>query len=305
MQPITAFGNNGKKEGSSIPTPILVAYLLFLVSGVSLYVMVGQSEDAFAAVFTVATMLQCLAMVLLVAQVLCTGSVSSISGRAVLLEAVSLVCRLISTCSYNGYLPMDKSGDHLFQSVDVCTLVVSLWLLYQIYVTKHETYMKNEDSFPVIVLTIACFVLAVGLHGNNNLRPFFDTMWLAGLNLGTVSVLPQLSLIKRIGGRVATLTSHNIAIMAVGRTLAAYFLWLAREDIECKPYPWAHGVNHAKYAILGASFLHVLLVAKFAYIYVKALLSQGLMSEGLYLDCGDASKCELARLKLKEPPSAV
>jgi hypothetical protein len=293
-----------QNKDATIPTPILIAYLLFVVAGVMLYEMVGHTEDAFAAVFTLATMLQCLAMVLLVAQVACSGSVASISGRAVALEVLSLICRLVSTCSYNGYLPMDKSGDRFYQSVDFCTLAVSLWLLYQIYVGRRDTYMKNEDSYPIITLTVACFVLAAALHGNNNLRPFFDTMWLAGLNLGTVSVLPQLSLIRKSGGRVATLTGHNIVIMAVGRTLAAYFLWMAREDIECKPYPWAHGINHAMYAILGSSFLHVLLVTKFAYLYAKALMSQGLRSEGLYLDCGDY-KCELARICKKEPATSV
>merc|ERR1719277_773843 len=242
-------------------------------------------------------------MALLAAQVFRSASVSSISGRAVGLEALSLVCRLTSTLSYNGYLPTTKDGDNFFQCVDLCTLGVSLWLLYQIYVQRRETYMANEDGFPVITLTIACFVLAAGLHGCNNLRPFFDAIWMAGLNLGTVSVLPQLSLIRSSGGRVMAMTGHNVAIMAVGRTLAAYFLWLAREDMTCG-HPWAYGFDIAVYAILGAAYLHALLVANFAYLYIKALLLQGFHCEKLYLDCG-VSEFEIVSLDSSKPPVEV
>lgn len=290
--------NNNKAAAAATSLPILVAYGFFCFAGLLLYMTVNRNKEddapGFAAVFTLATMLQCLAIALLAAQVLCTGSVSSISGKAVALEALSLICRLTSTLSYNGYLPTTKDGDHFFQGVDLFTLGVSLWLLYQIYVRKRDTYMENEDRFPVITLTISCFILAAGLHGCNNLRPFFDAMWMAGLNLGTVSVLPQLSLIRQSGGRVTAMTGHNVAMMAVGRALAAYFLWLAREDITCG-HPWAYGIDLAVYAILGAAFLHVLLVANFAYLYIKALLLQGLHCENLYLDCG-VSECEIVSL---------
>lgn len=302
--------DSGKNPNKTVTTslPILAAYCFFAVAGVMLYVTVNKSKDedapGFAAVFTLATMLQCLAMVLLAAQVFCTGSVSSISGRAVALEALSLVCRLTSTLCYNGYLPTTKDGDKFYQGVDLSTLGVSLLLLYQIYVQKRETYMESEDSFPIVALTLGCFVLAAGLHGCNNLRPFYDMMWMAGHILGTVSVLPQLSLIRRSGGRVMAITGHNIAIMAVGRSLAAYFLWLAREDIACDPYPWAHGIDLGVYAILGVAFLHALLVAKFAYHFTQALLTQGLHCEKLYLNCG-ASECEIVTLNSKKSPVEV
>ena len=53
-------------------------------------------------------------------------------------------------------------------------------------------------------------------------------------------------------------------------------------------------------AILGASFLEDAIVASFAYFYMKALLSQGLHSKELYLNCG-AQNCELASIYKKQP----
>ena len=48
----------------------------------------------------------------------------------------------------------------------------------------------------------------VVLHGNMNGRPIFDALWMAGLFINTIAVLPQLWLVTKTGGRVEALTSH-------------------------------------------------------------------------------------------------
>jgi len=112
------------------------AYTLFFIAGVTMYHFVAESEDARASIWTLAEMMQCLAMLLLAAQVLCTGSVASISDWAIALKAVALVCRLALTLLYNGYQPVGMTGDWFFQSIDLCALAVATWLLYQIFVQK-------------------------------------------------------------------------------------------------------------------------------------------------------------------------
>merc|ERR1719506_3335602 len=67
-------------------------------------------------------MIQCLALALLSLQMISTGSASGISARALSLDAIALCCRLSSTLWLNGYLPVDASGDHVFQIVDICSL---------------------------------------------------------------------------------------------------------------------------------------------------------------------------------------
>merc|ERR1719157_382766 len=123
-------------------------------------------------------------------------------------------------------------------------------------------------------MTIGAFVLAAMLHGNMNGRPLFDTLWLAGLFVSTIAVLPQLWLITRTGGRVEALTSHHIAAMAASRLLSGIFMWHARHDITC--IPWAiFGFNHAIWAILGSHLVHILLLSDFAYMYIKAVAANG------------------------------
>merc|ERR1719287_421320 len=81
-------------------------------------------------------MVQCLALVLLGLQMISTGSASGISARALSLDALAICCKLSSTLWLNGYLPVDASGDHIFQFFDICSLAILAWTLYQILVVN-------------------------------------------------------------------------------------------------------------------------------------------------------------------------
>jgi hypothetical protein len=245
---------------------------VFAVGAFALYHLI--MDDGPSAVLTVADMLQCLSVGLLAAQVVSSGSVAGISSRGVVLHALGLACRLSSTVWLNGYLPVDVSGDWFFQTVDFVALVMLLWILHQVHFVHAAAYDSKADSFPVAPLVIGAFVLAVIFHADMNLRPIFDTLWMTGLFLSTTAVLPQLWLINQTGGRVEALTSHHIAVMALGTVLGGVFMFVAREDIVCKP--WIVDVNHSVLAILTAHFLHVLLLGDFLYFYLKAVATQGL-----------------------------
>merc|ERR1719287_246204 len=181
-------------------------------------------------------MVQCLAVVLLALQVVSTGSASGISARALSLDALAICCRLSSTLWLNGYLPVDASGDHLFQAIDICSLAIIVWLLHQVLVVRRHSYQAEEDNMSILPIAVGALVLAGLLHGNMNGRPIFDTLWMTGLFVSTVAVLPQLWLITKTGGCVEALTSHHIAAMAVSRFLSGIFMWHARHDITCDPW---------------------------------------------------------------------
>merc|ERR1719183_1729538 len=87
-------------------------------------------------------MVQCLAVVLLGLQTISTGGASGISAKALSLDALALCCRLSSTLWLNGYLPVDASGDYVYQIVDICSLGSIVWLLHQVLVEKRHTYQE-------------------------------------------------------------------------------------------------------------------------------------------------------------------
>jgi uncharacterized protein with PQ loop repeat len=264
--------NSANKQVTGQSPQLLITYGFFILSGGAVWHLVA--DGAFSAVLTLSAMVQCLGLTLLGVQVLATGSASGISAKALTVDAIALCCRLSSTLFLNGYLPVDASGDHVYQITDLCSVGIIAWLLYQVLVEKRHTYQAEEDCLPIGPMVLGSVVLAFLLHGNMNARPFFDSMWLASGFLGTIAVLPQLWLITRTGGSVEALTSHHIAAMAVSRALSGLFMWHARYDITCAP--WAFGFNHTIWAILGSHLLHMILLGDFGYYYIKAVMAKGL-----------------------------
>jgi hypothetical protein len=258
-----------------------MAYMLFLSTGWVVYHFVANQE--FSAMLTLAVMLQCLGFALLGLQVLLTGNSRGISARALVLDAVALCFRLSSTMWLNGYLPVDASGDFVFQAVDVLSLVLVLLLLHRILADRTDED-NNQDSFPIFPVIAASVALGALFHADMNNRPIFDTLWMSGLFISALAVMPQLWLISKTGGKVEALTAHYIAAMAASRALSGIFMWYARADVTCNPL--ITGFNHAIWAILGAHAVHILLLGDFGYAYFKSVMRQGLAAPvDLMPDC--------------------
>jgi len=263
------------KDEKSQPGLVLAAYMIFGAGGLIVYHFVANGE--FSSILTMAQMIQCLSFVLLVIKSYSQGSVAGISGKSLALEALAFACRLSSTTWLNGYLPVDASGDFVYQAVDLCSLFLVVSLLYRAYVSHRWSYEEDADCLPVLPMVALCFLLAALLHADMNSRPLFDTLWMAGLFLSVLSVLPQLWHINQTGGVIQACTGHYIAMLAMSRALSGIFMWHARFDITCEPL--VEGYNHAIWVILGAHLLHLLLLGDFGYYYVKAIMKKGLGSQ--------------------------
>jgi len=267
--------------GKSMPhTHIQMAYAFFGLG--AYFVFSHMAGGEFSAILTLSVVFQSLAMTLLAVQVVIKRSMAGISVRALQLDVAAISLRLSSTTWLNGYLPVDMTGDWIYQLFDITSLAILSWLLHQAFFKQQHTYQASEDTLAVSPIVLGCALLAALLHADMNARPVFDALWLAGLLIGAVAVLPQLWLINRSNERCEALTSHYIAAMAVSRILSGTFMWHARFDITCDP--WVEGFNHAVWTILGAHALHLLLLADFAYYYVKAILKSGLSDFQLRMD---------------------
>merc|ERR1719345_655855 len=111
-------------------------------------------------------------------QVFLRGVVEGISVNSLTFHALGLACRLSSTTWLNGYLPVDASGDWIYQATDFCSLTLVCWLLYHVVVESQRSYQMDKDDFPVLPLILASVVLAAGLHADMNSRPLFDAAWM-------------------------------------------------------------------------------------------------------------------------------
>jgi hypothetical protein len=216
---------------------------------------------------------QCLGITFLCMQSISSGSAASISASSLLLDAFAIAFRLCSTLFVDGYLPSDTSGDYIYQTIDVCSLLLLVFLLHRILIKQHASYQYDEDTIRAGPLWLTCLGLAIVLHGDMDDNRLLDTLWLAGVFLGVVAVLPQFWLIVNSGGSAGALTSHYIAAMAVSRTLSGCFMWMARAFITCEPY--VDGIEHTIIAVFMAHFLHILLLSDFFVHYMRSMLQCG------------------------------
>lgn len=253
------FSKNGVFEKSSA-----VGYALILVVCAMCY---------HPAVVTVSAAVQCGSIAMLVAQAVTSGSTAGISASALALDALSLVFRLSGTVWLDGYLPVDWTGDWLFQTIDVFSLAMLIWLLHDMFFARRFTWKSQEETFPVAPAVILSLILGAILHANMHDHPVFDILWMAGLIMNVVAVMPQYGLILKTGGLVEPLISHHIAAMALSKFLCGIYMWWARFDIECDF--WVENVNHAVLSILGVHMLHLVFLADFGYYYIKTLMTRG------------------------------
>jgi hypothetical protein len=257
---------------ASVPMPVTCAYAACAVALLVMYHTVG--EEDFTSILTASAIVQCLGISFLWIEVISSGNVATLSSSALKLDSMSVALRLSSTLWLHGYLPTDMSGEYLYQITDIVSLVMLLLLLRRIDVVEQSKGQSRHDAFKIAPMVLACLALAAVLHADMDEHPLFDTLWMAGLFCGVISVLPQFWLIMESGGQAPAMMGHYIAALGVSRLLSGCFMWMARFDLTCQY--WIQGFEHATLTILLAHAIHLLLLCDFAYYYAASMVQNGL-----------------------------
>merc|ERR1719321_1823996 len=104
-----------------------MAYFLFFVCAV--VIMHKFTDGDFSVVLTMSAAVQCLGFFLLSLKVKYQRTVAGLLSRTLEMYVVFFLFRLGSTLFKNGYLPVDRSGDYVYQLGDICSLIIVLNLL--------------------------------------------------------------------------------------------------------------------------------------------------------------------------------
>ena len=170
-------------------SPVIGAYAVFAGIAFAVYHFVAGGQ--YSSVITMSAIVQCLGLTFLCIQVFSSKSAAGISASSLKMDAFAIVFRLSSTTWLNGYLPVDASGDHVYQIIDAFSLALILFLLYQVLVVRRSTYNDTDDSMSIRPMVMASLAFAALLHGSMDASPLFDTLWMTGLFCGVVAVLPH------------------------------------------------------------------------------------------------------------------
>merc|ERR1719502_2362453 len=271
---IAAHGLNKSKQQSDFGTKFVYG-AIFSVA-MLIHHMIAEGE--FSSILTLSALTELGALCLLGVHVYSSGSVHGISAKSLQLEAFALACRLSSTTWLLGYLPMDASGDFLYQAFDIMSLLLILGLLYKMLMVRsyRATYDAENDQLTIAPFVAVSFILACLFHADLDERPVFDILWYTGLFLTSVAPVPYLWLMARSRSPAPALACHFIAVMAISRVMSGAYAWEAPEEFTCEPY--FGEFNHAGWSAVGAHAVHLVLLADFVYFYVKNLTKSGLQA---------------------------
>jgi len=227
------------------------------------------TDGDFSIVLTLSSIMQMLGFVLLSIKVRHTRSAAGLSSKTLEMYFVFFMFRLSSTIFKNGYLPIDRSGDWVYQAADVMSVFLVLHLLYVMHKTYGTTYQAQHDTLDIFKSILPLAVLAFFVKGDLNSSPFFDWVWTTSLLVDTVAMLPQLWMMTKVGGTVDGMTSHFVTCLAISRGFAFSFWWIGYTELHIEGQTF----NKAGYTVVLAHLLQLVFCADFMYYYVKGIMS--------------------------------
>lgn len=227
--------------------------------------------NAFSFVYFVGSCFQLIGVVSLFLKMKATKTGMGISSQSLGLYMVSLFCRVVTTSIYDGYLPVDRSGDFWVQIVDACSFVVVAAMLYMVNKTYVHSNDEEHDVFAVKPILLGCLVAALFFRADLNRDDLFDVMWAFGMNLEVFQMMPQLYMMTKAGGFVENTTAHYVVNIFIA-CLCRFAFWIYALPLcpELTETGFFMDMNMGGYHILGAHILEILVMLDFMYYFVLA-----------------------------------
>jgi len=256
----------------SRPSPSLdwdPATLLAYVGGLLLVFVTyeGLSDKDFSVVLTLGSLTQCLAFLQLSIKASRVQSFDGISTGTLEIYAVALCTRLCSTLYLNGYLPLDRTGDVIYQVGDVLSLVLVIRLLKcardNVPYGAEPSTPKEDAMLDTRNAILIALIIAVAVHPNLDHWLPFDVAWATSLYLDAMAMVPQLVLLHN-GGSLEASSTHCMVLMFVSRIMGALFWFHGFDDVA----PLSGGVNYAGWSVVIA---HAVQLAALSFGIVRLL----------------------------------
>ena len=150
------------------------------------------------------------AFVMLFLKMMNQGNCAGISLKSMQMYTIVFFFRFISIFRHEGYLPFDKTGDWMYQTVEFASLALCSGCLYLMYSKYKATYDPNLDAFGamdpvpsqfgIVWLVAPALLLALLVHPNLNNVWVTDVSWTFALYCESVAVLPQLYMFQKGDG---------------------------------------------------------------------------------------------------------
>jgi len=256
---------------SSFITVVLLVYHLF-------------SDGDFSFLLTLGGIARCFAFAVLITKITTQKTCQGISAKSLQVYLIVFFSRLCSVLVYEGYLPFDKSGDWVYQFVEVTAFALCLLSLFLVMFQYRLTYHRAQDSFGkwdsgkikvpsafgVVWIILPALLVSMIIHPSLNGFFVTDVAWTFACYLETLAMVPQLWMFqqkKRTDTEIEPFTSHFVFALGAARVLHFMFWLSSYHELNDKN----GGLNgFAGYLVLFAQFMQMVIMGSFFYYYLKS-----------------------------------
>jgi len=230
------------------------------------YLFIERVSDLdWSLILTLGSVFQTFGWYALLHKIIQQKSVAGVSLHSVELLIIVYAVRLWTIVQKSGYLPVDSSGDGLYQAADFFGLVIACGTWKCLTDTYSATYDKDYDTLDLLKFVPVCVMVAVVIHGDLNNCFIYDTLYFISVNVETIALMPQLWMFTRGDGSVDGMTSHFVVMQTLGRICSTAFWWWGMVEMgEFTEYNVA-----GRYFVL-CLLLQVIQSLDFMYYYLKA-----------------------------------
>lgn len=225
------------------------------------------SDWDFSLLLTLSSLTSLFAFVMVAVKVHTSRSVRGVSAKMFECYLIVAVFRLYAIVPFESYLPYDRTGDWLYQTIEFLSLLFVGFIVYCARAKYAATYDSENDVFPYILIIAGAFVLAFLFHPSLNSNWTVDLLWTFALYLESVTVLPQLMMFHRLG-RVETFTVHFLAAQAVSRVLSFTFWVNSHHELNDANKPMK---SYVGWWVLFAQLAQLVVMGDFIYYYARCI----------------------------------
>jgi len=225
------------------------------------------SSGDFSFLLTLCSLVNVFSFFLVFVTIMSTRSVQGVSLKMMECYILIFLCRLWAIVPFQGYLPLDRSGDWFYQSCEAFGLFLACAIVHCIRARFCCTYDSHSDTFEVCWIIAPALIIAILLHPHMNDHWPSDVAWAFALYLEAVTVLPQFMMFMK-EGHAQPHISHFLAAQALARLLTFVFWGYSFTELS-NSGPGGH--QFVGSWVIGIQLLQLVVMGDFIYHYVRAL----------------------------------
>eukprot|EP00923_Selenidium_pygospionis_P034232 GHVN01059768.1.p1 GENE.GHVN01059768.1~~GHVN01059768.1.p1 ORF type:complete len:180 (+),score=11.79 GHVN01059768.1:171-710(+) len=126
------------------------------------------SDGDFSFLLTLSSLISAMSFLMVVIKIENAKSVTGVSLKMIECYVLLIFARLCSIIPFEGYLPYDRTGDWMYQTVETLSFCLAASIVYMCRSRYKETYEASTDNLNHLFLVLPALALSLLFHPSLN-----------------------------------------------------------------------------------------------------------------------------------------